>query len=77
MNGAPAMVTRNSSATSSTVGMPGSAITATSSARLRSQAIITCRRGRRSAMPDSSRPPRKLGTMLAANAIEASSADRV
>ena len=72
MNGAPVKVARNSSATSTPTGIPGSAMTATISARIRSQAIITCRRGRRSAMPDRSSPPAKVGTMLAANAIAAS-----
>ena len=50
---------------------------ATSTARLRSQAIITCLRGSRSARPDRVSPPTKAGTMLTAKVIAASSAEWV
>jgi hypothetical protein len=67
MNGAPIMVIRASRQIISQMGMPGQAMAATSTARLRSQTIITARRGSRSASPDRVTPPTDMGTMLAAN----------
>ena len=65
-NGAPSAVTAHSSPIRAPVGMPGTAISAASGARARSQTIMTLRRGQRSARPDSSSPPRNCGAMLAA-----------
>jgi hypothetical protein len=52
-------------------------MTTTSPARLRSQPIITVRRGNRSARPDSVSPPTNRGTLLAAKVTAASSAEWV
>ena len=77
MNGALIIVTRTSRPTRTAIGVPGSAIKPTSSALLRSQTIITRRRGHRSARPARVKPPTKAGTTLAANVIAASRLDRV
>ena len=57
--------------------MPGIAMISTSRQRIRSQAIMTWRRGSRSARPPIATPPMKVGTMLAANVTAASRADLV
>ena len=77
MNGAPASVTTKSSATIPASGTPGMAMTRTSAHRIRSQTIITLRRGYRSASQASVMPPTNVGTMLTTKVIAASSADRV
>ena len=77
MNGAPIIVIRNSKATSTGSGTPGTAISAASTIRARSQASITARRGSRSAKPDSRIPPMKLGTKLTAKVSAASTAEPV
>lgn len=56
-NGAPASTVQNSSAHSAGSGMPGIAISPTVPIRSTSQAIMTRRRGNRSASPDNSGPP--------------------
>ena len=71
------MVTTPKMQTIRITGIPGRAMMATSAARLRSQAIITCLRGSRSASPDRVRPPTKAGTMLSAKVMAASSAECV
>ncbi len=76
-NGASVSVTTKSSATMAASGMPGMAMTRTSTARTMSQAIITARRGYRSASQASVMPPMKVGTMLTTKVIAASSAERV
>ena len=55
--GAPSSTVMNNSPHSPANGMLGSAMRATSPARVTSQTIITRRRGNRSASPDSSGPP--------------------
>lgn len=77
VNGALPAVTTNSRMTSTASGMPGSAMTATSAARPRSEAIITARRGRRSASPDSTAPPMKTGITPITKVTAAKNADRV
>jgi hypothetical protein len=57
VNGAPSSTVKKSSPHRPANGMLGMAISATSPARIRSQAIITRRRGNRSASPASSGPP--------------------
>ena len=57
--------------------MPGSAIISTSAHRITSQAIMTARRGYRSASQASVTPPTKVGTTLATNVTAASRAERV
>ncbi len=52
-------------------------MTATSTTRVRSQAIMTRRRGNRSARPESVIPPMNAGTTLAAKVTAASSAEWV
>ena len=76
-NGASVSVTTKSSATLAASGMPGMAMTRTSTPRMTSQAIITPRRGYRSASQASVTPPMKVGTMLTTNVTAASSAERV
>ena len=76
-NGAPTSVTANSRTTSRPTGTPRIAMTRTRTQRMRSQAIMTWRRGSRSARPLSITPPRKVGTMLAAKVTAASRADPV
>ena len=56
-NGAPASTVQNSRVHSAANGMPGMAISPTVPIRSTSQAIMTRRRGNRSARPDSSGPP--------------------
>ena len=59
VNGVLIMVTVNSSPTSTGSGTPGMAMISTSTIRDRSQAIMTSRRGSRSARPDRTSPPTK------------------
>ncbi len=56
-NGTPASTVQNSRMHSAAKGKLGIAISPTVPTRNRSQTIITRRRGKRSARPDSSRPP--------------------
>jgi hypothetical protein len=77
VNGAPTSATTASNATSSASGTPGSAMTSTSAQRNRSEAIITRRRGKRSARPASVTPPMNSGTTLTMNVTAASSAELV
>ncbi len=77
VNGAPIRVTTPKMQIIRNNGILGMAMMATSTARLRSLAIITCLRGSRSARPDRVRPPTKAGTMLTAKVIAASSAEPV
>jgi hypothetical protein len=56
-NGAPSSTVPNSSVHNAQNGVPVTAISPTVTTRTRSQAIITCRRGNRSASPDSNGPP--------------------
>src|SRR5215467_11529081 len=71
------MVTRNSSTMSAALGSPDTAMTATSATRIRSQAIMTRRRGSRSARPERAIPPTNDGTTLAAKVTAASRAEWV
>ena len=77
MNGALISVTKTSKPTNPAIGTPGIAIMATSSARPRSQTIMTLRRGHRSARPARVIPPTNVGTTLAAKVTAASSGDPV
>ena len=82
LNGESIKVTTNSSATMihsavAALARLASAITPTRTIRARSQAIISRRRGRRSARPDSPRPPTTQGRNVTAKATADSSADRV
>jgi hypothetical protein len=61
-NGACAIVVAYSRPTSPATGIPGNSITVTSTARIRSQATITSRRGNRSPRPESTGPPIIQGT---------------
>jgi len=70
-------VTTKSSATIPASGVCGMAITTTSTARARSEAIITPRRGYLSASQARVTPPTKVGTMLTTKVIAASNAERV
>jgi hypothetical protein len=65
-SGAPASTVQSSSAQSAGNGMPGIAISPTVPIRSTSQAIMTRRRGNRSARPDSSGPPAIGGRYLTA-----------
>jgi hypothetical protein len=56
-NGTPVRTVQNSSAHSAAKGMLGVAISPAVPTRNRSQTIITRRRGKRSARPESSGPP--------------------
>jgi hypothetical protein len=56
-NGTPVSTVQNSSTQSAVKGRPGTAISPTVPIRNRSQTIITRRRGKRSARPESSGPP--------------------
>ncbi len=72
VNGAPTSVTTKSSATIAASGMPGMTMTRTRTHLARSHAIITPRRGYRSASQASVTPPMKVGTMLTTNVTAAS-----
>ena len=77
LNGDSLRVTKKSSNTRAASGRPGMAMTRTSTNRIRSQAIITPRRGYRSASQARVRPPMNVGTMLTANVTAASNDERV
>ena len=76
-NGEANMVAANSSPTTAVTGIPPTAIAATSTARIASQATITVRRGRRSARSARNRPPITHGRYPAEYATAASSGDLV
>ena len=59
-------MTTNSSAASAISGIPGRAMSTTSTALVSWQHTITVRRGRRSASPPSSGPPTSHGTYVTA-----------
>ena len=61
MNGPPTMATPAIATQTTQSGMPGKAITTTSATETRSQAIITSRRGHRSASPANRAEPRNDG----------------
>ena len=61
-NGGVIMKVTNNSATRTTIGVCGTAMTATRTARTASQVIITERRGRRSASSARNSPPITHGT---------------
>jgi len=65
-NGGASDVTAASKATNASSGTPGTTMTATSTARARSQPTITSRRGHLSATPPSSTPPTTQGRNPAA-----------
>ena len=74
-NGGASDVTAASNATSASSGIPGTAITATSTARARSHPTITSRRGHLSATVPNSTPPTTHGRNPAANAVAVSNGE--
>jgi hypothetical protein len=77
VNGTASSCTVRSRASSTAIGVPGMAISATRPARARSVPIITCRRGNRSARPASSEPPIRSGRKVTAYVSAASRAEPV